>query len=180
MLVAGGAQTGACCPQEEKAIRPLRSVEVNSWKPWEPSKQCSAASSSWSLAGYWITKPCESWTLVGLKAIMKGGPDDHCTQSLSRFDFVLHVSCSFPKRMLQDLPWDWFGKRWQQSADQWLFAQARWATLKTVTSLNKEARFLKFRFSEAIIAFGDIEPKCSKCYDRKAKIAFRTSKCCNR
>ena len=28
--------------------------------------------------------------------------------------------------------------------------------------------------------FGDNELKCSKCYDRKAKIAFGTSKCCNR
>ena len=54
------------------------------------------------------------------------------------------------------------------------------ATLKTVTSLNKEARLLKFHFPEAIIVFGDNELKCSKCYDRKAKRAFRTSKCCNR
>ena len=55
-----------------------------------------------------------------------------------------------------------------------------WGTLKTVTSLNKEARLLKFHFSYAIIVFRDNELKCSKCYDRKAKIAFRISKCCNR
>ena len=53
-------------------------------------------------------------------------------------------------------------------------------TLKTVTSLNTEARLLKFHFSSAIMVFGDNEPKCSKCYDRKGKIAFSTSKCCNR
>ena len=33
-------------------------------------------------------------------------------------------------------------------------------------------------FSEII--FGDTELKCSKCYDRKAKMALRTSNCCNR
>ena len=27
--------------------------------------------------------------------------------------------------------------------------------------------------------FGDNGLKCSKCYDRKAKVAFRTSKCCD-
>ena len=53
-------------------------------------------------------------------------------------------------------------------------------TLKTVTSLNKEARLLKFHFSYAIRVSGDNELKCSKCHDRKARIAFRTSKCCNR
>ena len=53
-------------------------------------------------------------------------------------------------------------------------------TLKTVTSLNKESRLLNFHFSYAILVFGDNELKCSKCSDRKAKIAFRTSKCCNR
>ena len=26
-----------------------------------------------------------------------------------------------------------------------------------------------------VIVFGDNDPKCSKCYDRKAKVAFRTS-----
>ena len=31
-------------------------------------------------------------------------------------------------------------------------------------------------FSYAIRVFADNELKCSKCYDRKAKIAFRTSK----
>ena len=46
---------------------------------------------------------------------------------------------------------------------------------KKKTSLNKEARLLKFHFSYAIIVFGDDELKCSKCYDRKAKIAFKTS-----
>ena len=30
------------------------------------------------------------------------------------------------------------------------------------------------------MVFADTELKCSKCYDRKAKIALRTSKCCNR
>ena len=30
------------------------------------------------------------------------------------------------------------------------------------------------------MVFEDKELKCSKCYDRKAKIAFRISKCCNR
>ena len=30
------------------------------------------------------------------------------------------------------------------------------------------------------IVFGDNGLKCSKCYDRKAKRAFKTSKCCNR
>ena len=35
-------------------------------------------------------------------------------------------------------------------------------SLKTVTSLNKEARLLKFHFSLAIIVFGDNELKCSK------------------
>ena len=54
------------------------------------------------------------------------------------------------------------------------------STLKTITSLNKEARLLKFHFSLAIIAFGDGELKCSKCYDRMAKIASMTSKCCDR
>ena len=53
-------------------------------------------------------------------------------------------------------------------------------SLKTVTSLNKEARLFKFHVSQAIIVFGDNELKCSKCYDHKAKIALRTSKCCNR
>ena len=53
-------------------------------------------------------------------------------------------------------------------------------SLKTVTSSNKEARLLKFHLSLAIIVFGDNELKCSKCYDRKAKTALRTSKCCNR
>ena len=33
---------------------------------------------------------------------------------------------------------------------------------------------------QAILVFGDNEPKCSKCYDRKDRIALRTSKCCNR
>ena len=56
----------------------------------------------------------------------------------------------------------------------------QWRTLKTVTSLNKEARLLKFCFSQAIVVFGDNELIRSKCYDRKAKKAFRTSKCCNR
>ena len=53
-------------------------------------------------------------------------------------------------------------------------------SLKTVTSLNKEARPLKLHFSLAILVFGDNELKCFKCFDRKAKIAFRTSRCCNR
>ena len=34
--------------------------------------------------------------------------------------------------------------------------------------------------TQAIIASGDNELKCSKCYDRKATIAFRTSRCFNR
>ena len=46
--------------------------------------------------------------------------------------------------------------------------------LKTITSLNKEARLLKFHFSEAIVVLGDNELRCSKRYDRKAS-AFRTS-----
>ena len=37
----------------------------------------------------------------------------------------------------------------------------------------------RFHFSKAIKVFGDNGLKCSKCYDRKAKIALRTSKCCN-
>ena len=53
-------------------------------------------------------------------------------------------------------------------------------TLKTATSLNEEGRLLKFLFPSAIIVCGDNELKCSKCYDRKAKIALKTSKCCNR
>ena len=53
-------------------------------------------------------------------------------------------------------------------------------TLKTVTSLNKEARLLKVHFSLAIRVFGDNELKCSRCYERKAKIAIGTSKYCNR
>ena len=53
-------------------------------------------------------------------------------------------------------------------------------TLKTITSSNKESRLLTFHFPQAILVFGDNEPKCSKCYDRKDKIAFRTSKYCNR
>ena len=53
-------------------------------------------------------------------------------------------------------------------------------TLKTVTSLFKGARLLTFHFSLAITVFGDNELKCSKCHNRKARIAFRTSKCCNR
>ena len=35
-------------------------------------------------------------------------------------------------------------------------------------------------FSYAIIVVGGIEPKCSKCYDRKVKIAFKSSKSSNR
>ena len=31
-----------------------------------------------------------------------------------------------------------------------------------------------------MIVFGDNEPKCSKCYGCKAKLAFRSSKYCNR
>ena len=31
-----------------------------------------------------------------------------------------------------------------------------------------------------MLVFGDNELNCSKSYDRKAKLAFRTSKCCNR
>ena len=50
-------------------------------------------------------------------------------------------------------------------------------SLKTVTSLNKRPDSLN---SISIIVLGDNELKCSKCYDRKAKIVFRTSRCCNR
>ena len=56
---------------------------------------------------------------------------------------------------------------WQQQCGGHKVSHNLTFTLKTQTSLNKEARLLKF------------ELKCSKCYDRKAKIAFRTSKCCN-
>ena len=34
-------------------------------------------------------------------------------------------------------------------------------------------------FSQAIVVVGDNEHKCSVCYDRKAKRAFRSSNCCN-
>ena len=59
-------------------------------------------------------------------------------------------------------------------------AYLNWCTLKTLDSLNKESRLLTFHFSKATIVFGDNEPKCSKYYDRKAKITFGTSKCCDR
>ena len=32
----------------------------------------------------------------------------------------------------------------------------------------------------SILGFGDNELQCSKCYDREAKLAFSTSRCCNR
>ena len=52
--------------------------------------------------------------------------------------------------------------------------------LKTITSLNKEPRLLHSPVFWATVAFGDTGLKCSKCYDRKANKAFRTSTCCNR
>ena len=65
-------------------------------------------------------------------------------------------------------------------ADLRLTKQGQAVSLKTVTSLNKESRLLNFHFSYAIVVFGNNELKCSKCYDRKDKLAFRTYKCCGR
>ena len=45
---------------------------------------------------------------------------------------------------------------------------------------GKEARLLKFHFSEAIIVFGDNELNAPNAMIARHLIAFRTSKCCNR
>ena len=64
---------------------------------------------------------------------------------------------------------------------------------KTLHAVNHHDRFLedrnllKLRSLDSLISIflsdnsiWDNELKCSKCYDRKAKIAFKTSKCCIR
>ena len=98
---------------------------------------------------------------------------------LDFFGYFLRLFSRPPKRPFLRLFRD-FGPGEPGDSCKWRLGSQKERTLKTVTSLNKEARLLKFHFSYAIIAFGDNELKCSKCYDRKASIAFRTSKYCNR
>ena len=152
------------------------------------------------------TSRLPSWLVCLLTSIMRALWD--CRVSLefpswlltSTFKILLFEISQPPKKVLaivrkvRKVKWwllvaTWIDYFWSEAQSQTLqqnlsativsFQQrafARWGSLKTVTSLNKEARFLKFHF----LLFGDNELKCSKCYDRKAKIAFRISECCDR
>ena len=61
-----------------------------------------------------------------------------------------------------------------------MFPLSEKPNLLTLKSLNPSNKSLNWHFSLATLVLGDNQLRCFKCYDRKAQVTFRTSKCCSR
>ena len=89
---------------------------------------------------------------------------------------MLHVSCCTFVLLLTELPRKVFHSNTKLGTKSAPKSPCNILSLQVV-QLSKISGICK---RGRQIVFGDNGRKCTKCYDRKARIAFKTSKCCIR